>query len=784
LEQNREIKFEVKLSIVEIYKEGLYDLLRPETRSTDLKIKEHPKRGIYVQNLTEEYVADREEVLDMLTEAERYRVVSETMLNKSSSRSHLLLILEITQKTPDGIEKRGTLNLVDLAGSEKISKSGAVGETLEEAKKINLSLSTLGNVISALTTLNKEYVPYRDSKLTRILQDSLGGNYNTTLIVTCSPHVFHYEETLSTLKFAGRAKKIKNTAKINIKRSNEELENIVAKLTKELKEAKQELVKIKSFNGTHETTPNIATPKSSCESIMENENLIAKNIATIEAKLKDEEIKMLKKEIEVLKEENEELNNKIHTLSKEQNLDRHIKNLEDLVKINISEISELKYNITNRQDEILLNENKKLRDYIEEMNIKYFDVLKKVDSFKEIITEDEKIDYFNKGLRDIDQSHHSELFMRHFNLPQQKTKLENFLLKFKEEDLEPYGDAYLSIFEHNKSFLNKILDDFMNNKDYFKTFKLNLDDSLTKLNYDNFQKDKTNKLKNSFINLNLVTLFYEKLLYDVLNKVLLDTKKFNMAEKSNNEFLSKLDGFSSLLSNYMNLLNEFKNLKAENFDSNRRDTPIYKGNIIKPVSRSPKKYTRRLSGGGIEFVNGHSNRMSFAGEMDSIREVIENITERDLPSVDTDILADQTPKIDPEYLRRVSQQVTSRIRMRKKSVDVKEINENVIGNFLGRLNVMPECAGPELKYIVAELNLYKNFLNVILDENKKLKEKNIDINEIIRQFQENYRHVYEQEILNYKDITNVLKNMFDEEIANKTEIIEKLSTLVDNICVK
>lgn len=132
-------------------------------------------------------------------------------------------------------EKTGTLNLVDLAGSEKVSKTGAVGETLEEAKKINMSLSCLGNVINCLTSGNHDFVPYRESKLTRILKDSLGGNYKTTLIVTCSPHSYNAEETLSTLNFAKRAKNVKNTVKINLKKTTEEYERVIANLQERLR---------------------------------------------------------------------------------------------------------------------------------------------------------------------------------------------------------------------------------------------------------------------------------------------------------------------------------------------------------------------------------------------------------------------------------------------------------------------------------------------------------------------------------------------------------------------
>lgn len=242
--RNELIKFQIKFSMLEIYKECLYDLLNPENDSKVLKIKETKDKQIYVQNLTEEYITNIEDFLLLIDQADQYRVVSETGLNKQSSRSHLLFIIEILQQLPDGSEKCGKLNLIDLAGSEKIAKTGAQGETLEEAKKINLSLSTLGNVISSLSS-EKDHIPYRDSKLTRILQDSLGGNSKTTLIVACSPHVFNSDESSSTLKFALRAKKIKNKVKQNIKKSTEELEKLIEELSKKLQIAKIEIDRLK-----------------------------------------------------------------------------------------------------------------------------------------------------------------------------------------------------------------------------------------------------------------------------------------------------------------------------------------------------------------------------------------------------------------------------------------------------------------------------------------------------------------------------------------------------------
>ncbi|EAS04578.2 kinesin motor catalytic domain protein (macronuclear) [Tetrahymena thermophila SB210] len=249
-----DIEFILTCSMLEIYKENLHDLLC--IQKCDLKIKESPTRGIYVEGLTQLSVGTENELLTMLELGEQARKVAATRINQYSSRSHTIFMLEIKQRYPNDTEKKGKLNLVDLAGSEKVGKTGAIGDILEEAKKINLSLSCLGNVIHSLTT-NSEHIPYRDSKLTRILQESLGGNFKTSLLVTCSSHSSSLEETLSTLKFATRAKSIKNHFKMNIKNSPEALQRIIQQLKKDLMEAKHELDRVKKFQEV--TIPNEET---------------------------------------------------------------------------------------------------------------------------------------------------------------------------------------------------------------------------------------------------------------------------------------------------------------------------------------------------------------------------------------------------------------------------------------------------------------------------------------------------------------------------------------------
>ena len=177
----------------------------------------------YVKGATERFVATPEEVMQVMDEGKLNRKVASTKMNADSSRSHSIFLINVKQENMATETKlSGKLYLVDLAGSEKVGKTGAEGETLEEAKNINKSLSALGNVISALAEGTKTHIPYRDSKMTRILQDSLGGNCRTTIIICCSPSSFNDCETKSTLLFGVRAKTIKNTVQANVELTAEQ----------------------------------------------------------------------------------------------------------------------------------------------------------------------------------------------------------------------------------------------------------------------------------------------------------------------------------------------------------------------------------------------------------------------------------------------------------------------------------------------------------------------------------------------------------------------------------
>ena len=222
------IEYTVRVSYMEIYMERIRDLLVPQ--NDNLPIHEEKSRGVYVKGLLEIYVSSVQEVYEVMRRGGAARATAATNMNQESSRSHSIFVVTITQKNVEtGSAKSGQLFLVDLAGSEKVGKTGASGQTLEEAKKINKSLSALGMVINSLTDGKSTHIPYRDSKLTRILQESLGGNSRTTLIINCSPSSFNDAETISTLRFGVRAKAIKNKAKINAELSPIELKQLLKK---------------------------------------------------------------------------------------------------------------------------------------------------------------------------------------------------------------------------------------------------------------------------------------------------------------------------------------------------------------------------------------------------------------------------------------------------------------------------------------------------------------------------------------------------------------------------
>ncbi|XP_043116313.1 kinesin-like protein KIF13A isoform X2 [Puntigrus tetrazona] len=285
-DQNESQSFKVEVSYMEIYNEKVRDLLDPKGSRQSLKVREHKVLGPYVDGLSQLAVMSFEDIESLMSEGNKSRTVAATNMNEESSRSHAVFSVIVTQtlydlRSGNSGEKVSKISLVDLAGSERVSKTGAAGERLKEGSNINKSLTTLGCVISALADQSagkgkSKFVPYRDSVLTWLLKDNLGGNSKTAMIATISPAADNYEETLSTLRYADRAKRIVNHAVVN--------EDPNARIIRELREEVEKL-KVQLSQAESLKSPELQ------EKLQESEKLIQEMTVTWEEKLrKTEEI--------------------------------------------------------------------------------------------------------------------------------------------------------------------------------------------------------------------------------------------------------------------------------------------------------------------------------------------------------------------------------------------------------------------------------------------------------------------------------------------------------------
>ncbi|XP_040196838.1 kinesin heavy chain isoform X1 [Rana temporaria] len=303
------LEFHIKVSYFEIYLDKIRDLL--DVSKTNLSVHEDKNRVPFVKGCTERFVSSPEEILDVIDEGKSNRHVAVTNMNEHSSRSHSIFLINIKQENVETeLKLSGKLYLVDLAGSEKVSKTGAEGAVLDEAKNINKSLSALGNVISSLAEGSKGYVPYRDSKMTRILQDSLGGNCRTTMFICCSPSSYNDAETKSTLMFGQRAKTIKNTASVNLELTAEQWKKKFEKEKEKNKTMKETIQRLEAElsrwrNGenvpeTEQLSDNEQIIPETCDEtpVNDNNSSIVIRISEEERRKYEEEIRKMYKQMD------------------------------------------------------------------------------------------------------------------------------------------------------------------------------------------------------------------------------------------------------------------------------------------------------------------------------------------------------------------------------------------------------------------------------------------------------------------------------------------------------
>ncbi|NXN17949.1 KIF4 protein, partial [Indicator maculatus] len=313
-EQRQEWEFVLKVSYLEIYNEDILDLLCPSRERSPISIREDPKQGIKIVGLTERKVSSAQDTVSCLEQGNNSRTVASTAMNSQSSRSHAIFTICIDQqkKNDKNSSFHSKLHLVDLAGSERQKKTKAEGDRLKEGININRGLLCLGNVISALGDENKKagFVPYRDSKLTRLLQDSLGGNSHTLMIACVSPADSNVEETLNTLRYADRARKIKNKPIVNVDPQAAELHH--------LKQQVQQLqvLLLQAHGGTLPVSINSMAPSENLQSLMEkNQSLMEENqkLSRGLSEAAGQTAQMLERII-LIEQENEKANSKLEQL--------------------------------------------------------------------------------------------------------------------------------------------------------------------------------------------------------------------------------------------------------------------------------------------------------------------------------------------------------------------------------------------------------------------------------------------------------------------------------------
>uniref|UniRef100_A0A663EZ44 Kinesin family member 4A n=1 Tax=Aquila chrysaetos chrysaetos TaxID=223781 RepID=A0A663EZ44_AQUCH len=355
-EQRQDWEFVLKVSYLEIYNEDILDLLCPSReRSSPISIREDPKEGIKIVGLTERNVTCAQDTVSCLEQGNNSRTVASTAMNSQSSRSHAIFTICIDQKKKSDKNSsfHSKLHLVDLAGSERQKKTKAEGDRLKEGININRGLLCLGNVISALGDENKKggFVPYRDSKLTRLLQDSLGGNSHTLMIACVSPADSNLEETLNTLRYADRARKIKNKPIVNLDPQAAELHH--------LKQQVQQLqvLLLQAHGGTLPVSINMA-PSENLQSLMEkNQSLTEENQKLIQglSEAAGQTAQMLERII-LTEQENEKMNAKLEQLQQHAvcklDLQKLVETVEDEeLKENVEVIRDLQQVLAQLQSE-------------------------------------------------------------------------------------------------------------------------------------------------------------------------------------------------------------------------------------------------------------------------------------------------------------------------------------------------------------------------------------------------------------------------------------------------
>ena len=608
-EKVKKVEYNLSCSCIEIYNEQLIDLLNNNSQFDKadeiLKIREDPKKGMYIENLTELEIDSAKKAKELLISGFKNRHVASTSMNRESSRSHLIYTLFLSTEFEIGegviVMRSSRMHLVDLAGSERQKYTNTQGQRIKEAGNINKSLSILGNVINAVIEFNEgktKFVPFRDSKLTYYLKDSIGGNSKTVIIGNISQSYIQISETQSTLNFIQRAKMIKNKAKIienvndivkmlqneikALKQTNEDLNKKIEELLKENEEQKKNMELISKKNKSiHSKKTRDIEDKIRQELVSEFRKKKNNNISSYSKDLSQEnEVQNLSNL--VTKNDLKELFEKInHVLSFEEEINENFKFLD---MNNVSSIEKFLV-----QKEIYSNEIKNQIDEIINNKDTYIEELKKKDKLKDKI----KIFYLTQENKKLLQENNvyktiAEYFVKQTNIEEKKESLSKDIIKQFIETNKELTEFYKKNLDVNNEYL-------IVQKSYIEKLKFQIDEL-------KLQDERNNKTIDSLQNENfLLTMELSKYKENIKNNIacseekndkFLELKKSIFLDENNNENMDDININNDIQKNLNFINDDFNNIlqtKESKEFTNRLRASIIANNNTDNISNNNKK---------------------------------------------------------------------------------------------------------------------------------------------------------------------------------------------------
>ena len=609
-EKVKKVEYNLSCSCIEIYNEQLIDLLNNNSQFDKadeiLKIREDPKKGMYIENLTELEIDSAKKAKELLISGFKNRHVASTSMNRESSRSHLIYTLFLSTEFEIGegviVMRSSRMHLVDLAGSERQKYTNTQGQRIKEAGNINKSLSILGNVINAVIEFNEgktKFVPFRDSKLTYYLKDSIGGNSKTVIIGNISQSYIQISETQSTLNFIQRAKMIKNKAKIienvndivkmlqneikALKQTNEELNKKVEELIKENEEQKKNMELISKKNKSiHSKKTRDIEDKIRQELVSEFRKKKNNNISSYSKDLSQEnEVQNLSNI--VTKNDLKELFEKInHVLSFEEEINENFKFLD---MNNVSSIEKFLV-----QKEIYSNEIKNQIDEIINNKDTYIEELKKKDKLKDKI----KIFYLTQENKKLLQENNvyktiAEYFVKQTNIEEKKESLSKDIIKQFIETNKELTEFYKKNLDVNNEYL-------IVQKSYIEKLKFQIDEL-------KLQDERNNKTIDSIQNENfLLTMELSKYKESIKNNItcseekndkFLELKKSIFLNENNNENIDDINNNNDIQKNLDFANDEFSNIlqtkESKEFTNRLRASILANNNIDNNLNNNKKE---------------------------------------------------------------------------------------------------------------------------------------------------------------------------------------------------